>query len=436
MVVVGDLDPYWKSKQLQNLSNSIANAISYANEAKEKKRSRIRSEFQQALELGQADPEAGLIAMNELESRYKDKLLEKAIPERSAYRGLMAKQIEEGEPMRDAWKSFERSVLEKEKDLQEMQSELDQTPQVTGLDPSTTSPQAYMEAMMQFAQGNPMAMQQTNPEYERKAKILQKMSDPDYMMQAAYGEIRDPTMRINLQRYFTEEELGMNKVLGLVDRSKLPGKVRAGRALDLDALSPMEREAAMAEIGQTVTPADQMKHNWQLDRVAFSGEQARETGRQRDEAREALERQRQKGRLEMEEERRRTKQTVTGDAALKAKGKGADEDPESIPDDWDSMFGDRKEFSKGKWPASTDTQSELRAMSAELSTLSGGKISEGQAGAKLLDMFIEDYNASDFTDEDKDLRVEDAMKRIRQMFKGEQPIEQPEITAPRGSGGR
>lgn len=394
MVVVGDIDPYYRQKQLQNMGNAIANAINFASEAKDKKRAKVRAEFQEALELGKADPEAGLIAMNELENRYKEKLLDNSVPERTAYRGLMAKKVEEGEPMENAWKTFSTSMVERQAEIAELQREVDSIPKVTALDPSTVSQEEYMQRMMRFAQGDAMAMQQANPEYAEKMQILETISNPDLLAQAAYGGLGN-IEKIHFQRWLNEEELDMGQLFGMVDKTKLSAKVRGAYAAQTGQLTGQAASAALSEAEEQLSPADKAIQTYNMGRDQIrSTLRMGEIGERGEEARKT-ERLRQRGTQERLETQSRLGIGVSG----KGKGKGGDEEYVTGPS-FDEILRGRKDLSAGKYKVDTDVANQLEARAAEFAAASG--VSDEDAANTILDIYTEMFDTT--KDMEDDLR--------------------------------
>lgn len=414
MVVVGSLDPYWRHKQLQNMGNAVANAIDYANDAKEKKRAKVRAEFQEAIELGEIDPEAGMMAINDLDNRYKDKLLDNAVPERNAYRALMAKKVEKGEPMVAAWKKFSTAMNNRQEQIMELAEDLKTIPQTVAADPMQMSPEDYQMQLQRYASGDPGAFQQPNPEYAEKAKLLEQMSNPDLIGQAAYGEL-NAQERIPFQQYAHENNIDMATMYGLVDRSKLSQDVKGVMAVQGGQIKGDAATAALAGAEIIRSPADEAKS--QLD---FLMETYRQTGRsdlqtQRSEDQSSLQSQRTADQRSLQEQRAADsltlKKTAPGKAADSGDGKEATDESRS----WDSVLADRKEVSKGKYPMSTDTQVQLKGLLQEAMKRFPDK-GEGAHSDLIVDIYEESYNSA--SGRDANAREQAALSAVLEKFGG------------------
>jgi len=437
VVKVGAIDPYWEQKRLQNFGNAIANAINYANEAKEKKKAKVRAEFQEALKLGQADPEAGVLAMNDLENRYKEKLLDKSVPERSAYRSLMAKKAEKGDLMKNAWDKFSASALSREQELTAIGEEVDAIPKITGLDPAAEDPQQYMNAMMQYAQGNPNAMQKPNPEYVQKMEMLQKISQPDFLAQAAMGDL-STVERVHLQQWANSEEIDMKQLFGMLDKSKLSQKVRGVAAAESGEITGLTAQAALSEAEQIVSPADEALWNYNQTMAQLRSDlRTGEIG------------ERTRGQMEVEELRQkgtRDRLNLQSDLGIGTGSKGK-KGTAGEAGEGGMTFGEtlrkRKDFTAGKYKVSTDTSQQLEARAAEFIAATGGRVSMEEATNTILDIYSESFDGT--SDLEDDLREAAALKKVLnwgQPEKEEEPlppgasVAAPTIRPPQGSGGR
>ena len=387
MVIVGDMDPYYRVKQLDKMGNAIANAISYATEAKDKKKAALRKEFEDALELGQADPEAGRGALEALRKRTKPKLLKNALPELEPYEAMLTKRGNvEGRTER-AFQKWSGAAQRRMGTLERLRAETAQMPTEIPIDPFTHGPGAYYEGMLT---GN---MTVPNPELSQRQQTLAQYDQDQYGLARAAMADLTPEEQIHFQKWVHEQGLSLESLMGEIDIKSLSPSVKSlmWSQQNEGEMDPEVENLIRSEAGLELTPLqqDQRRYDEGLKTLEFGRQMEKQDDAQA--GRGALQSQQDKVTMERQLQ---SQSAAKEAAAAKSTAEAAAMDEMTF----DQVLDADKRMSKAKHPTSTDSRAALKKLTKEAMDqyeAKGTPQTEGQVSQLMLQVYRDIFDETE-----------------------------------------
>jgi len=418
-VYVGETDPLYKIRQLQNLGDSVASAIGFAKEAKEKKQLKIRREFEDAMELAQADPEAGLLAIDAMKQRTKPKLLNKSVPDLAPYEAMLQKRSTTEGREEAAYQAWSESVMKRMQRVQRAQDMMQTVPEAIPLDIATDGPGAIMEGMLT---GNTM---KPNPEFGRRQALLKKATEPYALARAALADLSDVD-QVQFQVWAAGQGLTMEQIVGEVQMSSLTPTAKTLIYSGQEGADPTVAQAARIGADLELSPVQINQREWETGMDELERGYKEEDYEREQAGRVAMEDKRQAGRVSLAERQSELRQKESDqDARLKAEAAGpAEAKGERTAD---QVLADRDDLTIQKYPIDTDTKKELKQMAKE--TAAGMGLSEGDAMESIVNVY--QRLVDETPGKTKAERAAKAIKKMWAIHRGEQ-VEEDESGAAGG----